>query len=177
MTDQKKQTERLTMKEAAKYVNDRLTRKWQNPVSALESNLYRGKLEMSKHGRNLGKRTFEVKELERFIEDKNSSAAPAGGRTQMDLSEYNELFGYHSDVHIANLAGCSAITVMRYRDSKGIPSYRDSCKARIEGIRDRLGKEPAGKLAKEIGVNRMTIVRFMKAKNIAPYVRKAGSHS
>lgn len=174
MTEKKPTTStRLPIKEAALYVNERLERKWGNPVAALESNIYRGKIKLSAHGQKRNKRTFTIRELDRFIESKNLAAAPAGGQPQRDLSEFDELFGFHTDGYIANLAGCSPITVMRYRQAHNIPNYREAGKARIGVIRERLGQEPAGKLAEEIKVNRMTLVRYMAKHNIVAYKRTA----
>jgi hypothetical protein len=161
--------ERLTLKEAAQYVNDRLKRKWRNPISALEANVYRGKIQLSAHGRENNKRTFTTGELERFIEAKNTAIAPSGGQPRKDLSKFAHLFGYRPDSFIANLAGCSPITVMRHRKAHGIPNFREAGKARIEAIKDRLGKEPAGRLAAEIRVNRMTVVRYMASNDIPAY--------
>jgi hypothetical protein len=167
-------SKRLSLKEAAQYINERLDRKWKNPIASIESNVYRGKLKISAYGKRKGKRSFTIRELDRFVEAKNMAAAPAGGQVQTDLSEHNELFGYHTDGYIASVAGCAPITVMRYRQREGIPNFREAGLLRIEAIRERLGKEPAGRLAAEIRVNRMTLVRFMGKHKIAAYVREAG---
>jgi len=164
---------RLTMKEAALYVNDGLNRKWKNPMAAIESNIYRKKIKLSAHGKRNQQRTFEVKELDRFILAKNTAPAPAGGRNRVDLSKYALVFGYATDSHIATLAKCSAITVQRYRQANNIPNYRDAGLARIRAIRNRLGREPASKLAAEIKVNRMTIVNFMREHSIPAYKRSS----
>ena len=162
---------RLKLAEAALYVNERLTRPWTNPKSAFESNVYRGRIKISRHGRKNNKRTFLSSELDRFIKAKNESATPTGGQAQKDLSACADLFGYHSDRHIATVADCSSSTVVRYRKAHDIPSYFQAAQTRIESIRDRLGNEPAGALAQEIKVNRMAVVRFMKKADIKPYVR------
>ncbi len=151
-----------TIEEAAVYINDRLNVKWRNPEAAVESNYHRGLLAASGEEKQDTARTFTRAELNRFIREKNDSPVPRGGQAETDLSPWDHMFGYFSDPAIAQAAECDPMTVMRYRQRRGIANYRQAAVDRIKANAHRLETESMTSLAKELRVNRATIANFLR---------------
>lgn len=166
-TNQAEKGKVYKFKEAHAYINERLNLKWSNPERTFESAIYRGVI--TPFQVKGSKRAFTQDQLDAFIKAKNESASPLGGLPKFDLTPYEHMFGDYSDRQIALTAGCSLITVFRYRQHNEIPSKQETHMKRVMDAIDRIGVDPDLALSKELGVSRALVSRIRKQKEAGEF--------
>lgn len=120
--------ELMNSRQAAEYINERLSRPWSDPVGSLGNAVYWGLIAPepvpgADDLKRVPVRFYSQKECDRFIEEHNSP-----GNQPVDLSEVEGRFGRAPDTVLAREAGVSPRTIKRRRESAGISVYRKHVK-------------------------------------------------
>lgn len=63
----------------------------------------------------------------------------------------------------------SVFRLRRFRAELNIPSPALAARQKVESVRDRLGVEPDGKIARELGVAIRTVLNYRNEHNIRPF--------
>ena len=99
-------------------------------------------------------------------------------RNRIDWTRFDAFLGEVPDAKIAELAGCSKVTVAQRRESKGIEPYDPTTRPKgpdWSKVRAWLGKVPDRVVARELGVSRALVSEYRAAQGITSYQSKLRS--